>query len=96
MWDVIKNAVTQLKDTLGVEIPGLPIEVGSVDAASITERVTAATEGVTASSATAVEDLTATAGDAVTAAGTQVTDTVTETVTETVTSTVVGLTGTAR
>ena len=95
MWDVIKNAVTQLKDTLGIEIPGLPIEGGSVDAASIAEGVTAATEGVTASATTAVDDLTA-AGDAVTAAGTQVTDTVTETVTETVTSTVVGLTGTAR
>ena len=77
MWDVIRNAVTQLKDTLGVEIPGLPIEVGSVDVTSITEVVTTATEGVSASAATAVEDLTATAGDAVTAAGTQVTDTVT-------------------
>jgi hypothetical protein len=77
MWDIIKNAVTQLKDTLGVEIPGLPIEVGSLDAASITETVTTATEGATASAATAVEDLTATAADAVTTASTQVTDTVT-------------------
>ena len=76
MWDVIKNAVTQLKDTLGIEIPGLPIEVGSVDAASITEAATTATDGVTQSATTAVEDLAATAGDAVTAAGTQVTETV--------------------
>lgn len=75
MWDVIKNAVTQLKDTLGIEIPGLPIEVGSVDTTSITEAATTATEGVTQSATTAVEDLTAPAGEGVTAAGTQVTET---------------------
>jgi len=92
MWDVIKNAVTQLKDTLGVEIPGLPIEVGSIDTTSITESVTTATEGVTATATTAVENLTAAAGDAGTAAGTQIT----ETVTETMTSTVTGLTGAGR
>ena len=66
MWDVIKNAVTQLKDSLGVEIPGLPIEVGSVDVTSITEVVTTATEGVTASATTAAEDLTATVTETVT------------------------------
>lgn len=76
MWDVIKNAVTQLKDTLGIEIPGLPIEVGSFDAASITEAATTATEGVTQSATTAVEGLAATAGEAATAAGAQVTETV--------------------
>jgi hypothetical protein len=88
MWDVIKNAVTQLKDTLGIEIPGLPIEVGSVEATSITEAVTTATDGVTASAATAVEDLTATAGGAVTAASAQAT--------ETVSGTASGLTGAGR
>jgi hypothetical protein len=77
MWDVIKNAVTQLKDTLGIELPGLPVEVGSIDAASITEAATTATEGMTQSATTAVEGLTATAGEAVTAAGTRVTETVT-------------------
>jgi hypothetical protein len=76
MWYVIKDAVTQLNDAVGIEIPGLPIEVGSVDTTSITEAVTTATEGVTASATTAVEDLTATAGDAVAAAGTQASETV--------------------
>jgi hypothetical protein len=76
MWDIIKNAMTELKDALGIEIPGLPIEVGSVDAASIGEAATTAVEGVTESAATAAEDLTATAGEAVTAAGTRVTETV--------------------
>lgn len=75
MWDVIKNAVTQLKDTLGIEVPELPIDVGSVDAASIAEAATTATDGVTEPATTAAEDLTATAGEAVTAAGTQVTET---------------------
>jgi len=76
MWEFVQNAVTQLKDTLGIEIPGLPDEVGSVDVASITEDATTATEGVTESATTAIADLTATAGEAVTAAGTQVPETV--------------------
>jgi hypothetical protein len=76
MWDVIKNAVTELKDALGIEIPGLPSDVGSIDAASIGEAATTATEGVTQSATTAVEDLTATVGQAVTDAGTQVSETV--------------------
>ena len=78
MWNVITNVVTQLKDVLGVEIPGLPIEVGSVDVAGLGEAVTTATEDVTASATTAVEGLTAGAGDAVTAAGTRVTETVSD------------------
>jgi hypothetical protein len=76
MWDVIKNAVTQLKDTLGIEIPELPVDLGSLDAAGIGEAATTAMEGVTQSATTAVEDLTATTGEAVTAAGTEVTETV--------------------
>jgi hypothetical protein len=84
MWDVIKNAVTQLKDTLGIEIPELPADLGSLDAAGIGEAATTAAEGAAASATGAVEGLTATAGQAVTDAGTQVTDAVS------------GLTGQAR
>jgi hypothetical protein len=76
MWDVIKNAVTELKDALGIEVPGLPIDVGSLDAASIGEAATTAVEVVTQSATTAVEDLTATVGEAVTDAGTQGSETV--------------------
>jgi hypothetical protein len=76
MWDVIKNAVTQAKDALGIELPELPVDLGSLDTAGIGEAATTAAEGVTASATGAVEDLTATAGEAVTDAGTQVTDTV--------------------
>jgi hypothetical protein len=76
MWDVIKNAVTQVKDALGIEIPELPADLGSLDTAGIGEAVTTAAEGVTASATGAVEDLTATAVEAVTAAGPQVTDAV--------------------
>jgi hypothetical protein len=76
MWDVIKNAVTQVKDALGIEVPELPVDLGSLDVAGIGEAATTAAEGVTASAPGAVEDLTATAGEAVTDAGTQVTDTV--------------------
>jgi len=75
MWNVIKNAVTQLTETLGIEIPGLPVEVGSV-AASITETATTAAQAVTESATGAVETLTATAGEAVTAASSDLTDTV--------------------
>ena len=76
MWDVIKNAVTQLKDTLGIEIPELPIDLGSVDAPSIGDAATTAAQGATEAAAGAVGDLTATAGEAVTSAGTQVTEAV--------------------
>jgi hypothetical protein len=76
MWDVIKNAVTELKDALGIEIPELPVDLGSLDVAGIGEVATTATEGVTQSATTAVEDLTGAAGEAVTAAGTQMTETV--------------------
>jgi hypothetical protein len=76
MWDVVRNAVTQLKDTLGIELPELPVDLGSLDAAGIGEAATTAAEGLTTSATGAVEDLTAGAGDAVTAAGAQVTETV--------------------
>jgi uncharacterized protein with GYD domain len=68
MWDVIKNAVTQVKETLGIEIPELPVDLGSFDAAGIGEAGTTAAETVTGSAAGVVEDLTATAGEAATAA----------------------------
>jgi hypothetical protein len=74
MWDVIKNAVTELKDALGIEIPGLPIDVGSVDAASIADAATTAAQGVTDSAAGAAEDLTAAADTPMTETVSGITD----------------------
>jgi hypothetical protein len=47
MWDVFKNAVTGVKDALGIELPELPVDMGSLDAASIGEAATTAVQGVT-------------------------------------------------
>jgi len=59
-----------------MEIPGLPVDLGSLDVAGIGEAATTAADGLTGAATGAVEDLTAAAGDAVTTAGTQLTDTV--------------------
>jgi hypothetical protein len=66
MWETIKNALAGMKDAAGIEIPGLPAELGSLgesaDTAvqSLTESATgvvdgaaAATEGVASSIAEA-------------------------------------------
>ena len=54
MWEAIKNALASVKETTGIEIPGLPADLGSVaDSASTavqaaTESATGAVDGVAA------------------------------------------------
>jgi hypothetical protein len=76
MWESIKNAITAVKDTLGIELPELPVDLGPLDAASIGEAATTAVQGVS-ESATGVTDAVAAAGEATGAAVQDVTETVT-------------------
>ena len=52
MWESIKTLLVGAKDLLGVEIPGLPVDLGSLGesastaVSSVTESVTGATEAV--------------------------------------------------
>jgi phage-related protein len=46
MWETIKNAVMGVKDATGIEIPGLPSDLGSLGD-SVTESVQTVTESAT-------------------------------------------------
>jgi hypothetical protein len=53
MWAVLKKAVTGVTESLGIEMPGLPIDLGAVGDAAAT-----AAQGVTESATGALEGLT--------------------------------------
>lgn len=63
MWETIKNAVTSVKEALGIEVPGLPVDLGAVGdtvtgaAAGVTESATGALDGVAAAGQTAAGGL---------------------------------------
>jgi len=61
MWNMLKNALIGVKDSLGIEIPGLPTDLGSV-----TESATTAVQGVIDSAAVTLGDATTTAAEAIT------------------------------
>ena len=46
MWEAIKNALTSVKEATGIEIPGLPADLGSIGD-SATTAVQTATESAT-------------------------------------------------
>ena len=61
MWEALKNALIDVKEALGIEIPGLPADLGSLG-----ESATTAIQDV-ADSATAVVDQAAGVVDGATA-----------------------------
>jgi hypothetical protein len=61
MWEALKNALISVKEALGIEIPGLPADLGSLG-----ESATTAIQDV-ADSATAVVDQAAGVVDGATA-----------------------------
>jgi phage-related protein len=72
MWDVIKNALISVKDATGIEIPGLPADLGAVgeSATAAVQTVTESASGVIDGAAPAIEAVTgAVAGVSETAAG---------------------------
>ena len=60
MWEQIKNALIGVKDAVGIEIPGLPTDLGSVS-----ESTTTAVQGVIDTAAGTLGDATTTAGEAI-------------------------------
>jgi len=60
MWNMLKNALIGVKDAVGIEIPGLPSDLGSV-----AESATTAVQGVVDSAAGTIGDATTTAGEAI-------------------------------
>ena len=53
MWAALKKAVTGVTESLGIEIPGLPVDLGALG-----ETAGTAVQGVTESASGAVESLT--------------------------------------
>jgi hypothetical protein len=63
MWELLKTAITGVKDALGIEIPELPLDVGSIDVGSIGEAADVGSIGEAAT--TAVQDVSESATAAV-------------------------------
>jgi hypothetical protein len=59
MWDKIKNALASVKETTGIEIPGLPVDLGSIG-----ESATTAFQDATESATTAAKDVAGSASGA--------------------------------
>ena len=57
-WETIKNALIGAKDAVGIEIPGLPSDLGTIGDSAATAVLTA-----TDSATGALEDLTGSIGD---------------------------------
>ena len=53
MWELLKNALVSVKEALGIEIPGLPADLGSLG-----ETATTAIQDVSETATTAVGEAT--------------------------------------
>ena len=60
MWEKIKNAIIGVKDAVGIEIPGLPAELGTIG-----DSATTAVQTVTESAPGVIDGATETVGTAV-------------------------------
>ena len=90
MWAALKKAVTGVTESLGIEIPGLPVDLGALGdtVAGVTQGVsdtaTGALDGLTAAgdqvsgAATGALDGLTTAGDQVSGAAADITNTVSD------------------
>ena len=60
MWEAIKNALMGVKEATGIEIPGLPADLGSIgdSAATAVQTVTESANGAIDGAATAAEAVT--------------------------------------
>lgn len=54
MWEALKKALARITEALGLEIPGLPADLGS-----LADSATTAVEGVTESTTAAVDEVAA-------------------------------------
>lgn len=51
MWETLKNALVGVKEALGIEIPGLPVDLGSLG-----DSATTAVQDITETATTAVDE----------------------------------------
>ncbi len=60
MWKAIKNALTSVKEATGIEVPGLPADLGSIGdlAGTAVQTVTESATGAIDGAATAAEAVT--------------------------------------
>jgi len=60
MWESIKNALMSVKDATGIEIPGLPADLGSLgdSAATAVQTATESATGIMDGAAPAIESVT--------------------------------------
>jgi hypothetical protein len=60
MWETLKKALTGVTDAIGIEIPGLPVDLGAVGEAATTgvESLTESAAGLTESAAGLTETAT--------------------------------------
>ena len=72
MWAALKKAVTGVTESLGIEIPGLPVDLGSLG-----DSVATVTQGVTDTAAGSLDGLSA-VGDQVAGAAAGVTENVSD------------------
>ena len=58
MWETIKNALAGIKDASGIEIPGLPVDLGSLGESADTavQSATESANGVVVGGATSVAE----------------------------------------
>ena len=62
MWEALKNALVGVKEALGIEIPGLPVDLGSLG-----ESATTAIQDITETATTTVDEAAAAVVDRTTA-----------------------------
>lgn len=70
MWAALKKAVTGVTESLGIEIPGLPVDLGP-----LSDTIATATQGLTDTAAGSLDSLTA-VGDQMAGAAAGVTENV--------------------
>lgn len=51
MWDALKNALVRMKESLGIEIPEIPVDLGTLG-----ESATTAVQDVTDSATAAIDE----------------------------------------
>jgi len=66
MWETIKNALAGMKDASGIEIPGLPVDFGSLGESADTalQSVTESANGVVDSATSATEGVASSVAEA--------------------------------
>jgi hypothetical protein len=81
MWESLKKALTGVTEAIGIEIPGLPVDLGAVGDAAVTgvQSVTESAAGLTETAAGLTESASGVVESGVVESASSVTDVVSET-----------------